>query len=282
MKALLLLALLCACAPKPKPSGPAGASQQDYEAAANRLVSMLDGGWVVSRFPDGTARDQGDSLLFTGMAMGVLDCARGAVPEAALAQMLQENHGVPYRHPTIQNDYSLDGLLGLWWGIAKRTARCPEARTLWAGLLPEHKAAVSVEPYFGVVLQQVMADLGVGGAPSAIDRGLIGSEITLWAIGVTSSRQAGFRLHLGYLALSVVDAPKGKGTYCEAVKDAHIALIEHFCGRDGLPAWIQNFAYDRYVYAFQRAAWETPDGAGGLETPAVDLLAALSLMYPQG
>ncbi len=282
MKPLFIIAFLLACGHAEQRDDTQPASVSTYAQAADRLMTMLDSGWVVSRWPDGTIADQGDSLIFTGIAMGALDCARGAVPEAALATMLRENHGIPYRHPTIKGEYSLDGLLGLWWGISERTKRCPESRPLWTALLPEHAQAISVEPFFGFVLQQVMADLGLGEAPNVTDRGRLGAAVSAWAIGTVGSRAASYRLHLGYLALSVVDAPKGKGTYCEAVKDAQIALIENFCGRPGLAAWADAFAYNRYVYAFQRAAWEAPDGRPSLETPAIDLLMALLVLYPEG
>ncbi len=275
MKSLAFIACLLACGHAEKRDETQPASVSIYDAAADRLVTMLDDGWVVSRHPDGAIADQGDSLLFTGLAMGTLDCARGAVPEAALSTMLRENHGVPYRHPTIKGEYSLDGLLGLWWGIDQRIKRCG-ARDVWASLLTEHKTAVSIEPFFGIVLDQVM-----GGVPSLNDRGRLGAEVTAWAIGTVSARAAAYRLHLGYLTLSIVDAPKGQGTYCEAVKDAKILLIEHFCGRPGLAQWIDGFAYNRYVYAFQRAEWEGPDGRPGLATPAIDLLMAIRSLYPE-
>lgn len=284
MRSLIFLLLLLGCQhdiPKPDedtfPVDPAL-----YDEAADRLMGMLDEGWVVSRFTDGTIRDQGDSLLFTGIAMGALDCQRGTVLEAALLKMLEEKHGGVYRHPSIPDDYSLDGLLGLWWGIAHRTARCPEARGYWAAALPTHAAAVSVEPFFGVVLEQVMASLGVGGAPSVGERGSLGSEVSGWASLVVSARSPAYRLHLAWLALDVVDAPRGKDAFCGVVNPAGIALVEQFCGRGALSRWVHDFAYNRSVYGFQRASWEGFDGVPNLNTPAIDLLVALSVLYPSG
>lgn len=281
-KLILILLVLAACAKEPKdpvppvdpvPAGPT------YELVAARLMPLLDNGWVVTHGPDGSLHDQGDSLLFTGLALGALNCADGAVPEAALVTMLHDRHGGVYRHPTIPDEYSLDGLLGLWWGIARRTAKCPDTRPLWAGLIEEHAHAVTIEPFFCTALEQLSADLGHGGAPSAFERGLLGSEVAGWAASTVSQHAAAYRLHLGFLTLSLVDAPKGKQAYCNEVAAAHMALLEHFCGRPGLAGWAADFAYDRYVYAFQRGAWETPD-AGGKTTPALDLLMALDSLYP--
>lgn len=251
-----------------------------YKATVDRIVSLIDSGWVVSRYKDGRAKDQGDSLLFTGLAMGAMPCSQGAAQEAALLKMLDEKHGGVYRHPSIPDDYSLDGLLGLWWGINNRTKRCPDSKDIWAKILPQHAAAVAIEPFFYTVLDQVEANLGIAPEPTLSQRGDLGAAVGAWAMGVVSQRAAAYRLHLGYLALSIVKAPKGEAVFCEAVKDAKIALIEHFCGRSGLDAWIHNFAFNRYVYAFQRAAWEDADGREDVDTPGVDLLVALSIMYP--
>lgn len=281
MKSLLVLLALAACGHKEpsKPDAPDGVPHVTYGEASERLLTMLDSGWVVSRNPDGSARDQGDSLLFTGLALGALDCTSGAVPEDALVKMLGERHGGVYRHPTITDDYSLDGLLGLWWGIHRRTTRCPDTRPLWAGLIDEHAHAVTIEPFFRTALEQIAADLGQGAAPSAFERGLLGSEVAGWAASTVGQHAAAYRLHLGFLTLSLVDAPKGKQAYCNEVGAAHIALLEQFCGRPGLAEWTADFAYDRYVYAFQRGVWESPDGAGKT-TPAIDLLMALDSLYP--
>lgn len=277
---LLILSMLCACSKaesQPENPPPIGTT---YIAAANRLAGMLEDGWVVSRWADGTPRDRGDSLIFTGIAMGALSCADGAQPEAALAKMLRDNHGVPYRHPTIQDDYSLDGLLGLWWGIAGRTKRCPETKELWAALLPEHEKAVAIEPLFHTALQQVMADLGVAPQPSASDRGELGALVGGWAFAVVAKSHAAYRLHLGFLTLSLIDAPHGKNVFCSSVPQAKIALLEQFCGRGGLAEWQQAFAYNRFVYAFQRASWESEQVPAGLETSGIDLLVALRVLYP--
>ncbi len=277
----ILLFCLAACAKDKAPAEPRQEPVQNgYEEVASRLMPMLDNGWVVSRFA-GEPRDQGDSLIFTGIAMGALDCTRGAIPEAALVKMLREKNGGVYRHPSIPDDYSLDGLLGFWWGISRRTGRCPETRELWASLLPQHQGAISVEPFFGVALQTVMADLGVSGAPTVGERGQLGSEVAAWAIGVVSQRQAAYRLHLGFLTLDLVDAPKGKSAFCDAVPQAKIPLLEHFCGRSGLSSWVDGFAYNRSVYAFQRADWESESVPPGVETPAIDLLVALAVLYPE-
>jgi hypothetical protein len=240
---------------------------------AQRALDMSDDGWIVSRNADGSAADRGDSLLFTGLAMGAMDCDQGAAPEHALLNMLAVNHGLPQRHRDLPaGDYSLDGLLGLWWGISARVAACPEAASPWIQLLEEHEKAVAIEPGFVHVLHTVMAQLGMRPGPSEKERGHVGALVSAWAMATVSQQAAAYRLHLGFLALSVVDAPKGRDLYCAAVQDAHMPLIEDFCGRDGLREWLETFRYDEWVYRHQRAVWEgAPDG-NGKKTPAIDWL----------
>lgn len=273
MKKLLIMAMfLTGCAkdaPKNVPTENPDPVAYSYVSA--RALAMSDNGWIVSRWPDGAMRDQGDSLLFTGLAMGSLNCADGSIPERALLKMLQENHGKVYRHPSIPDDYSLDGLLGLWWGISHRVKKCPESQDAWTEILPEHAAAVTIEPYFEVVLKTVM-----GEPVSDEDRGRLGAEIASWAFGVVTHRAAAYRLHLGFLALDLVDAPKGKAAFCGTVGEAHMPLLDDFCGKEGLADWMGAFDYDRYVYAHQRAVWEAPDGRPGLSTPGIDYLIAYS------
>lgn len=269
---IMAFALLSGCSKVEKPAETVPKDDPEaYAFVAGRALAMADNGWIVSRWDDGSMRDQGDSLLFTGLAMGAMNCADGAVPERALLKMLWDNHGKVFRHPSLPDDYSLDGLLGLWWGAYQRTRKCPESQDAWAEVLPEHATAVAIEPYFDAVLDTVR-----GLEVSETNRGKLGAAVAAWAVATVSQRAAAYRLHLGFLALDVVSAPKGKAAYCGAVKEAHMPLLEDFCGRDGLLQWVDDFQYDRYVYAHQRAVWEPQDGQLGLSTPAIDYLIALT------
>ena len=229
-------------------------------------------GWIACLNADGTPGCLGDSLLFTGLAMGSADCEHGKPYEDAIAGMVRNDRRLS-RHPTLLGEISLDGLLGFYWGTAKRFSRCPEAaeslRDLFA--LSRSSSESQLEPYFKVVSTQVAAALGLGDPPSEHDRGLLGSEIAGWAFATVVQRAGAFRLHLGYLALDIVDAPKGKSAYCASVGKAGIPLLESFCGRAGLSDWLDAFQFDRMEYAFQRASWESEDPAGK-RFPGVDFL----------
>lgn len=274
---ILCLFSLIACGHKPPTDPPHPTFPIPISEAIARFSSMADAGWVVSRWDDGRAERVGDSLIWTGIAMAALPCADGEPYEAALQQMLTSTGGHLYRHPSLPSEWSLDGALGLYYGVSERVKRCNSAT--WGPLMVQHAAAVELPPRFDVVRSALIAELGAGPAPSEHDRGELGTEVAAWALADVVTRSAAFRLHLGFLALSVVDAPKGKAAFCGAIGRAKMPLLDHFCGKGGLAEWTAAFHYDAWEYAHQRSpAWETPDGAPGLHTPALDYLLAYQLL----
>lgn len=231
---------------------------------------MSDHNWIVSRGESDSVEHKGDSLLWTALAMGVMDCDAGAPLEAALQKMLSDTNGALYRHPDLPDEWSLDGALGLYWGLSKRLEICGGKET-WAPLFALHVEKVSLPPYFDTVRAVVASNLGLGDMPGVDELGRLGAEIDAWAIATVSQKIPAYRLHLGFLVLDTIAAPKSKATYCGAVKDAKIPLLEHFCSRPGLDSWLNLFAYNQYEYRHQRADWEAPDG-DGLQTPGIDYL----------
>jgi len=240
-------------------------------------------GWVVSRWSDGPIEHTGDSLLWTGMAMGVLDCERGSVPEKALLDMLEETGGYAYRHPReAAREPSLDGHLGLYWGIAHRVSRCPDSAHVWAQALAAHKP-VNVNIPFTKVLDSVKYQLGL--APRPTGTATLTDSIAAWAYGVVLTKASGYRIHLGFLALETLEATgaglpaAARSKFCAATGGAGMATVDHWCGRGDLVSWIQKFESDRFEFSHQRAAWESPDGKPGLETPGLDLIVAIATAY---
>ncbi len=275
MKLLALIILLSGCSPKPAPSIPASPLPISYESVADRLVSMMDRGWVVSRDQDEAAQHKGDALLFTGLALGALDCERGNAPEAALMQMFTDTGGGFYRHPDIPDEWSLDGAIGVYWGALRRAEKCPDSADKWRLALLQNQTKVDLDPFFGVMRDSVIAKLSAAPGPDQDQIGKLGAEVDGWAIGVVAWKQPAYRLHLGYLVIDALDAPNSKTAFCEAVKPAKMPLLEDFCARPGLQRWMQDYAPNIWEYAHQRSPeWETPDGKG-LETPGLDYLMAV-------
>lgn len=265
----LIILLLSACHKSNSSTDPLPTPDRFLEIQ-DRALKMSDNGWVVSRGTAGTAEHKGDALLWTGLALGTMNCEYDQPVKDALIKMLTDTAGGLYRHPDIPDEWSIDGAIGLYWGLSHRVALCHDADD-WKDLFSLHMEKVALPPYFDVMRQTVAAQLGLATNPDTNSRGRLGAEVAAWAISTVSQKAAAYRLHLGFLVLDVVDAPKGAGAFCAVVDVAKIPLIEHFCGRPSLDAWLQDFQYNLYEYRHQRADWEGPDGQG-LETPAIDYL----------
>ncbi len=281
IKFVAALCLLAACARASSAEQEPGTDplRERFAAAETRLLEMTSPpGWVVSRYDSGEIEHTGDSLIWTGMAMGVLSCEGGQAPEAALLTMLEETGGTAYRHPSeAHREPSLDGQLGFYWGVSERVTRCPETKARWAKAMASHRP-LNLAPPFSLVLDALKHQLDMGPAPSAIRLDGLAGVVSAWASVVVASKEAAFRIHLGLLALEMVQhAPPS--TYCAVTKGIGMPTVDHFCGRSGLVEWIDDFEFNRYEMALQRAKWESADGRPGLNTPAVDLLAAMRAAY---
>jgi len=283
----VLLTIGCGKAPdEPEPAPAESAEKQLFDKTADRLLGLSDAGFVVSRWHDGRMAHEGDSVLWTAMAMGTLDCARGSLPEAALLQMLSDNAGRICRHPSLcaVKPPSLDSHLGFYWGIANRIKLCPESKPVWAEALVSH-VPQDFPGAFDAVRQSVYGALNLGSAP---DSGRVGRLVGLvagWAAAVNAAQAAGYRAHLGLLSLETLEAsgvsiPAAKrDLFCAATGGMGLGTIDHYCGRGDLLAFVGSFEFDAFEYRFQRARWESPDGKLGLATPALDLLVALRVLY---
>ncbi len=275
MRMLLLTSLLSfGCKPAAKPE-PIASNPITFATAAERMLAMSDGGWIVSRGTSGEIQHQGDSLIWTSLAMGALDCVSAMGPESSLLAMIDVTGGRLWRHPSLPGEWSLDGAIGFYAGVLEHVARCPGTKADWARAVRFHaESKPELPPRFQTLLDVTQALLGNGPMPSDTDRGLLAAECVGWAVAAVSQHSAGFRLHLCYLTLKSMDAPKGREAFCSAVEAAKMPLLEQFCGRPGLSSWVDGFGYNIYEYKHQRADWEDPDG-NGIETPGLDYLVAL-------
>lgn len=261
---------------------------QYQEAVARLESSFVEGGWVVSRRADGTPANTGDSLIWSGIALAALPCSNGTAIEDNLIATITRLGGAVQRYKGVE-DASLDGALGLWFGLSRRLD-CPGALAKWSDALRLHfdyvargdlhpNAKALIPPGVDYVPRALAYRYGLGGKPDNRDLDLLELEMTVWAKVVADKKAAGYRIHLAYLALATVDhSDLGHTAFCAATTKAGMPLIDHFCGRDGLKQWISDFEFNTWEYALQRAAWETADG-GSFTTPGLDLIIALKTVY---
>lgn len=305
VRILALLAGLLACGGKeptrPEPVDPPERVAALYAEAVDRLErEHVERGWVVSRRPDGSAEHVGDALIWSGVALGVLPCDRGQAIEANLIDVLSRHGGALVRFEPL-GDYahdgrhvSLDGALGLWHGLSRRLD-CPGAQARWQAALRAHAAYLEgsggrlhpgatalVPPGVDYVPALLAHRLGLRGAPRGDHLELLHTAVTAWALATVAARKACYRLHLGYLALSAVEALGGavrRAGFCRATAPAGIPLLDHYCDRGDLAGWIDAFEWNAWEHRHQRCAgWERPDGDGDA-TPAIDLIQAIKAVY---
>jgi len=294
---LLLLPLVFGCAKakdEPKPQDPSQEVAAEFGAYQTRLVSMLDNGWVVSRDSDGSVAHAGDSLIWSGVALGTLDCDAGQPIEDALLAMLQETGGKMYRHPTLKDEVSLDGAIGLYFGIARRVSRCPSSLEKWSvavglnaafGDDPMNANGEKLPKDWDVLRDLLMVKLAQAPAPDQSRAGSLQTEVAVWAAGVNAKHASCYRVNLGWLTLQTLeelgaDTSRGRNEFCVAVRGMDIPLVRSYCGDTAaIPDYVASFKPDEWEFRHQRCTgWETPDGAP-YKTPALDLLLAIREGY---
>jgi hypothetical protein len=294
---LLVASSLLSCAKAPAKEAetePSAAVRARYLEASERLKrDFIDEGFVVSRNAEtGAPEHVGDALIWTGVALFALPCDLGNELDNAAIAMVDELDGGLYRHPKLPDAVSMDGALGLYFGVASRVARCPGARERWADPMGKHLAFVRenggllnrkstsrLELHFDAPLYALV------GVPDAHRQADMEKEAAAWALAVKVKHAACFRVNLGYLALRTIEeaggavTDSGRNSFCAATAGLGLAHVDHWCGRDGLEAFVAGFEFDRWEVALQRCpGWETPDGQG-FHTPGVDLLWAMRELY---
>lgn len=271
---LLALVLLVAGCGKKHPAASAATDTQraEYDHLVERLPQFYDqGGWVVSR---GGNTNQGDSLLFTGLAAYALPCDAGAAPAQAIADMLATGHVV--RYPGLTDPPSFDSFLGMYRGITARVMRCGEAER-WKPLLAGAKLD-GLPVGFDFVRASLLHKLGLAGDPGTPWELRMEADAAEFALAPVVAHQACFRVNLALLALQTteelggkVSAP-GRALFCANTRGARIETVEHYCGRSSLDEYLDGFRENVWIYQHQRCpGWETPD-ANGDQEPGLDYL----------
>lgn len=281
MKAWLpIVALVVVGCGKKQRAAPEGLPPFTYGEAADRAISFQDkSGFVVTHGSDGQDKNQGDSLIFTGLLLSSLDCGRGEPARDALLAM----PGKLWRHPSIPDqEVSLDGALGLYLGVAYRIKKCGEGN-LWAPFLARHRdaAAPSLPPFFDYVRDRLFQEAGIAGAPED-KRKALEEEMGAWAFGVKLSKSACYRMNLALMALQTLELlgdNVGGGSFCANTKGMDLPTVDQWCGREGAADYLASYQENQWQYRHQRCpAWEDPDGDGD-DQPGIDYLVAFSMLH---
>lgn len=319
-----LAAFACvSCAPEAderKPDGTPGAAElADYQATQAHLVAgHLQGPYVCSRGPGGECTKPGEGLIWAGSFLWAASCDVGRpVAEGLAAMIVRERGGLLRTEPLGEyangRQATLDGVVGLTAGVARRVVDCGEAE-LWAEpirvmrefqnahnqrLHPGTTARYDLE--FPYVRDVIAARLGVAPEPEAKRGRNLQAEVAIWARLVRTSYEVWvtrgkpendrphscFRMNLGlttYLTLETLGHSVADGyrdSFCASSLGVDLPHADHWCGRRSLVDWLGENARapDLWEMRLQRCGlWERPDGHGHT-SPRVDRLVGLVLAY---
>ena len=252
-------------------SDPSSQETATYNDLVARLPQFEDAGWVVSR---GQNTNQGDSLLFSGLALYALPCEAGNAIANAFEKQLATGQLV--RYPGNKDAASLDGQLGMYRGIASRIRRCNE-RDRWHDVLAKANLGSLLVGY-DAVRKSVLQNVGIGGGPSEAERLALEEEARTEAVAANAKHIACFRVHFSLIAMQTLEDLGGniatRDLFCAESRGLRIPTVDHFCNRDDLTSYLDSYQDNVWIYQFQRCpGWESPDAKGDQE-PGVDYLVA--------
>jgi hypothetical protein len=275
------------------------------DALSERLVrDFLEGGYVISRKPDGSAEHRGDSALWSAIAMATMDCDASQAIEDALVQSIHKNGGRWIRFEPLPANYqgnetSRDMETGAVFGFALRSIRCPASRPALKAAWKKHRDFVlgndgklhegsnwnfRMTPGFKFAWDLVSWHFGLASKPDNSDVRLFETAMVAGAKAIAFRKDACYPIHLSTL-LAVTAAKLGmpiielaKREFCHDTRGLGLPLTEWFCGRADAAQFLAEFRTDQWEYRHQRcSAWESPDVDPGEGTPGVDFFAMWAL-----
>ncbi len=303
LKRLFLVMLAfssCKRAPEVEPI-PYASEFSHYES---RLMDFFlsERDFVVSRTEDDGMDDQGDSLLFSGIALGVVSCDKVPRLLSALKSSQETFRGflvrfnpLPPEYITGKNYVSRDGAIGALFGLVRAAKRCPEQNALIQTVMDDWRAAVGssylLHPKSVAVLTpsfRFFWDAAHGHEMSNGEYGFFMATNLFTAEAIRSNRSACYPVNLQlleFLTLEVMGRRlelADKRKWCETTDGMGNLLADWYCGRgtEAIESWLANPEQSSHVYAHQRCGWESPD-IGSKKSPRVDFL-LLSRLLNEG
>lgn len=283
-------------------------SQREKELQNRLLAGFLEGGYVVSRREDGSAKHQGDSLLWSSIAMAVLPCAMGEPIAQAIEQSVASRGGRLVRFEPLPasyegNETSRDQVTGAMFGFVLRAQRCPQSREALKTAWRRHHSFVEknggtlhegsnpnfyLNPAIRFIWDLVSSDFGATEAPGKVAKAAFESGVMISTTATDGQESACYPVHLSTL-LMITAARLGRPVthltrreFCHQTRGMGLPLTEWFCGRGDPADFLASFTTDVYEYRHQRCVWESADGNPGERTPALDFLILKTLAGSQG
>lgn len=280
--------------PRPLP----GFSAREAELRARLVGKFLDRGYVVSREADGSPEHQGDSLLWSSLAMGILPCDQGAETTRAIIDSVNRNDGRLVRIDPLPGSYagnetSRDQVTGALLGFVLRDQRCPQDREALRSAWRRHHDFVIrhdgrlheggnpnfyMNPAMRFLWDLVSTHFGAGEEPGSVAKAAFESGVIISSTATDLQESACYPVHLSTLMM-ITAARLGRPVshltrreFCHQTRGMELPLTEWFCDRGSPESYLASFEPNQWEYRHQRCKWESPDGSPGKETPALDFL----------
>ena len=267
--------------------------QREAELQERLRTRFLEKGYVVSRKGE-KPHFVGDSLLWTGIAMGVLDCEIAREIFEAVHASAKKRRGGLVRIEPLPRSYNVDPTsrdmeVGAIFGFAAYFLSCEDPEvvdllTLHFDFIDQNHAAlyphgdpskININPAFAYFLNEVAAlFLGVP-RPPAIDRSGFEVGVFSGASGIRSANAPCFPVHLTtmqLITLEILDHPISQSAgaaFCKATDTMGLPLTDWYCHRLDVKEYLHSYELDQYEYSHQRCSWEQ-DRLDGVETPGLD------------
>lgn len=287
-----------------KPSGLPGSqdlSQFDgrYRELSSRLLSQfLENGYVVSRDSRGKAMHQGDSLIWSGIAMASLSCADAPRIMDSVLRSIERHDGRILRIDPLPSNYqgnetSRDAETGALFGFTTLSLRCPQYRTQLARAWERHHNFVErhgrlhegnnpnfyINPSFQFVWDLVSHHFLGTARPSSESLHMFEAGVTLSSTNIRSRKEACYPNHLSTL-LMVTAARLGmpvnhltRREFCHQTRGLGLPLTDWYCERGDAREFLAGYQLNQWEYRHQRCTgWESPDVDPGDTSPGVDYL----------
>ncbi|NRA68309.1 MAG: hypothetical protein HRU19_27745 [Pseudobacteriovorax sp.] len=299
------------CMPKPNPVLDSLWGKYDfYESRLlSEFISQTDGyEYVISRDGNNRAKHQGDSLLWTSIALGTGTCAATEGILDSLIRSIKEREGALVRFEPLPANYfdnatSRDQVTGALFGFAARARRCPQdfdklkdSWTLVSRYIEKHDALhdgnngnYRITPGFRFLIRQMDHYFGIGGAPGGVAKATFEGALVANVFAIDITKESCYPVHLTTLNAITADLlgrPIKKRVFsqiCRATDGMDLPLTDWYCRRlkgSNLAFYLDDFDNEdiskpqhRYEYRHQRCpAYESPDIRPGDRSPAVDFL----------
>lgn len=265
----------------------------DVQFYEERAISFLEQGFVVAKGQDGSLRDQGDSLLFTGLLLGSLSCEKLEVILSSFERMQNRFGGFLVRIDPLPNEYaeggnfiSRDGATGALYGLVRAAKRCPAQQWRIASILNRWEDAVGssllLHPKSTAVITpsfRVFWRLAHGHSINDLEYQLAMASSLATTKIIKDNKSACYPMHLQTIQNLLFELrgrpllAGDKKLWCELTDGMDLLLTDWYCERrkPEIDAWLKDPSRSPSVYMHQRCSWESPDGEG-INSPRVDFL----------